>query len=115
MHYNEPGIFLSFEETEEELLKDLASLNLDLRRLVLQKKILLEHIVLERRDIQELDFNLEGLLIRLEHAIAFCATKKVRATTRCKLQGVSCGLPAPARIIPSAALRIRRDHQSFRF
>jgi circadian clock protein KaiC len=68
-HYNEPGIFMSFEETEDELYKDVASLNLDLRGLVSQRKILLEYVLLERRDIQESDFNLEGLLIRLEHAV----------------------------------------------
>ena len=51
--YNEPGVFMSFEETENELYKDVASLNLDLQGLVSQKKILLAHVVLERRDIQE--------------------------------------------------------------
>lgn len=75
--FNEPGIFMSFEETEEELFKDVASLNLDLQGLVSQKKILLEHVVLERRDIQETDFNLEGILVRLEHAIDSVGAKRV--------------------------------------
>ena len=75
--YNEPGVFMSFEETEDELYKDVASLNLDLQALVSQKKIVLEHVVLERRDIQETDFNLEGLLIRLEHAIDSIGAKRV--------------------------------------
>jgi circadian clock protein KaiC len=77
LHYNEPGIFMSFEETEDELYKDVASLNLDLRGLVSQRKILLEYVLLERRDIQESDFNLEGLLIRLEHAIDSIGAKRV--------------------------------------
>src|ERR1019366_7492338 len=78
LHYNEPGIFMSFEETEEELYKDVASLNLDLRGLVSQKKILLEYVLLERRDIQEKgEFNLEGLFIRLEHAIDSIGAKRV--------------------------------------
>ena len=76
-NYNEPGIFMSFEETEDELYKDVASLSLDLQGLVSQKKILLEHVLLERRDIQELDFNLEGILIRLEHAIDAIGAKRV--------------------------------------
>ena len=76
-NYNEPGIFMSFEETEDELYKDVASLSLDLQGLVSQKKILLEHVLLERRDIQELDFNLEGMLIRLEHAIDAIGAKRV--------------------------------------
>ena len=76
-NYNEPGIFMSFEETEDELFNDVASLSLDLQGLVSQKKILLEHVLLGRRDIQELDFNLEGLFIRLEHAIDAIGAKRV--------------------------------------
>ena len=76
-NYNESGIFLTFEETDDELYKDVASLNLDLEGLVLQKKIHLEHVLLEHKDIQELDFNLEGLLIRLEHAINAIGAKRV--------------------------------------
>jgi circadian clock protein KaiC len=78
IHYNEAGIFMSFEETEDELYKDVASLNLDLQGLVSRKKILLEYVLLERRDIQEKgDFNLEGLFIRLEHAIDSIGAKRV--------------------------------------
>ena len=78
IHYNEPGVFMSFEETEDELYQDVASLNLDLHGLVSQKKIHLEHIVLGRRDIQEKgEFNLEGLFIRLELAIDSIGAKRV--------------------------------------
>ena len=78
IHYNEPGVFMSFEETEDELYKDVASLNLDLQGLVSRKKILLEYVLLERRDIQEKgDFNLEGLFVRLEHAIDSIGAKRV--------------------------------------
>ncbi len=77
-NYNEPGIFLSFEETEDELYKNVASLNLDLHGLVSQKKIVLEHVLLERRDMQEKgEFNLEGLFIRLELAIDSIGAKRV--------------------------------------
>jgi circadian clock protein KaiC len=75
--YNEPGVFMSFEETEDELYKDVASLNLDLHGLVQQKKIQLEYVLLERKDIQEATFNLEGLLVRLEHAIDSMGAKRV--------------------------------------
>ncbi len=77
VNYNEPGILMSFEETATELYADVASLNLDLPGLVARKKILLEFVLLERRDIQESDFNLEGLLIRLEHAIDSVGAKRV--------------------------------------
>ncbi len=77
IHYNEPGVFISFEETEDELCQDVASLSLDLQRLVSHKKIRLEHILLERGDIQEINFNLEGLFIRLENAIDAIDAKRV--------------------------------------
>jgi circadian clock protein KaiC len=75
--FNEPGILLSFEETKDEIFKDVASLNMDLQGLVLSKKILLEHVILEHKDIQEADFNLEGLLVRLEYAIDSIGAKRV--------------------------------------
>jgi circadian clock protein KaiC len=75
--YNEPGILMSFEETEDELYKDVASLNMDLPRLVSRKKIVLDHVILERKDIQETDFNLEGIFVRLEDAIDSIGAKRV--------------------------------------
>jgi circadian clock protein KaiC len=78
INYNEPGIFMSFEETEDELYKNVASLNLDLQGLVSQKKILLDYVLLERRDIQEKgEFNLEGLFVRLDLAIDSIGAKRV--------------------------------------
>jgi circadian clock protein KaiC len=50
---------------------------LDLQGFVSRKKILLEHIILERKDVQESDFNLEGILVRLEHAIDSIGAKRV--------------------------------------
>jgi circadian clock protein KaiC len=75
--YNEPGVFMSFEETEEELHRDVASLNLNLASLVSQRKIVLEHVVFERRDILDPALNLEGILVRLEHAIDSVGAKRV--------------------------------------
>ncbi len=75
--FKEPGVFMSFEETEDDLYTDVASLNLDLQGLVSRKKILMEHVLLERKDIQETDFNLEGLFVRLEHAIDSIGAKRV--------------------------------------
>jgi len=75
--FNEPGILMSFEETEDELYKDVASLNMDLPALVSRKKIVLEHVILDRKDIQETDFNLEGIFVRLEEAIDSIGAKRV--------------------------------------
>ena len=76
-NYKQPGVFLTFEETPDEIYKDVASLSLDLKGFVLQKKIFIEHVLLEHKDIQELDFNLEGLFIRLEYAIDAVGAKRV--------------------------------------
>ena len=75
--FNEPGVFMSFEETQDELYKDVASLNLDLKGLVSQKKIHLEHVILERADVLDANFNLEGILVRLEQAIDSTGAKRV--------------------------------------
>src|SRR5450432_3763167 len=77
VEYKERGVFMSFEETEEELYKDVASLNLDLRGLVSQKKVMLEYVLLERRDVQESEFNLEAILVRLDHAIDLIGATRV--------------------------------------
>ncbi|MEO5656398.1 MAG: circadian clock protein KaiC [Nitrospiria bacterium] len=77
LHYNEPGIFVSFDETEAELYQDAASIDLDLQGLVSKKNIRLEYVLLERRDIQEKDFNIEGLFVRLKHAFETIGAKRV--------------------------------------
>jgi len=75
--YDEPGIFISFEETEDELYRDVSSLNLDLRSLVSQKKIAIHYVPLERRDIQGPNFNLEGLFVLLDQTIHSIGAKRV--------------------------------------
>jgi circadian clock protein KaiC len=90
VNYKERGVFMSFEETEEELYKDVASLNLDLRGLVSQKKIVLEYVLLERRDVQESEFNLEGILVRLDHAIdSIGATRVVLDSVESLFSGIT--------------------------
>ena len=78
LQYKEPGVFMSFEETEDEIYQDVASLNLDLRTLVSKQAIRFEHVVMDRTEIQEKgEFNLEGLFIRLELAIESIGAKRV--------------------------------------
>jgi circadian clock protein KaiC len=68
--FGEPGIFVSFEEDAEELAQNFASLGHDLNRLVAQRKLAIDFILLQRSEVGESgDYNLEGLFIRLEHAI----------------------------------------------
>lgn len=76
--YNEPGVFMTFEETEAEIYRDLASLDMDLQGLVAKKKIHVQYVALERRDFHENgEYNLEGLFVLLEHAINAVGAKRV--------------------------------------
>jgi circadian clock protein KaiC len=69
---------MSFEETEDEIYQDVASLNMDFQSLVSKNEIRFEYVLLERNDIHEKgEFNLEGLFIRLELAIDSIHAKRV--------------------------------------
>src|SRR5947209_2819095 len=76
--FNEPGIFMAFEETAEELTQNVASLGFDLEELVEQGKLSLDHVHVERSEIEETgEFDLEGLFIRLGFAIDSIGAKRV--------------------------------------
>ena len=76
--YNEPGVFISFEETEKELTANVASLGFDLDKLVAQKKIWLEHIKIERGEIEDDgEYDLKGLFVRIHLAIESINAKRI--------------------------------------
>ena len=91
--YNEPGVFISFEETEKELTSNVASLGFDLDSLIKSKKIWLEHIHVERSEIKQSgEFDLEGLFIRIHHAIESIGAKRVVLDT---VESLFSELPSP--------------------
>jgi circadian clock protein KaiC len=99
--YNEPGVFISFEETEKELTANVASLGFDLDRLVKRKKILLEYIHVERGEIEQGgEYDFEGLFVRIHHAIESIGAKRVVLDT---IESLFSGLPNP--LILRAELR----------
>jgi circadian clock protein KaiC len=76
--YNEPGVFMAFEETPEELAQNVSSLGFDLQKLVQQKKLSLDYVRIERNEISETgDYDLEALFIRLNAAIQSVGAKRV--------------------------------------
>ena len=76
--FGEAGAFIAFEETGEELAQNVRSLGFDLDRLVEQKKLAIDFVRVERSEIEETgDYDLEGLLIRLGHAIDTIGAKRV--------------------------------------
>ncbi len=78
VEFGQPGVFMAFEENTEELAKNFASLGHDLKALVAQKKLVLDYVRIERSEIEETgEYNLEGLFIRLGHAIDSIGAKRV--------------------------------------
>jgi len=76
--FGEPGVFMAFEETEPELVTNVASLGFDVDSLVARKKLFLDHVRVERSEIEETgEYDLEGLFIRLGHAIDSVGAKRV--------------------------------------
>ena len=78
LEFGEPGVFLSFEETPEELVANAHSLGFDLQRLSARRRLLLDYVHLERNELIESgEYDLEGLFVRLNHAIDTIGAKRV--------------------------------------
>jgi len=78
VQYNEPGVFVSFEENPTELAENFASMGYDLHDLVARKKVVLEHIAVERSQIEETgEYDLEALFIRLDYARKSIGAKRM--------------------------------------
>jgi circadian clock protein KaiC len=78
MEYNEPGVFMAFEETAPELTQNVRSLGFDLDELAKEKKLVIDYVRIERSEIDETgDYDLEGLFIRLNAAIDAIGAKRV--------------------------------------
>jgi circadian clock protein KaiC len=75
--FGDPGVFISFEETAEELARNVASCGIDLMRHVKSKKVFVDYIQLDPRSETTGDYDLEGLFIRLRHAIDSVKAKRI--------------------------------------
>lgn len=76
--YNEPGVFMSFEEPSDDLTLNVKSLGFDLEKLKKSKKLIVDHVRVERSEIEEAgEYDLDGLFIRLGHAIDSIKAKRV--------------------------------------
>src|ERR1700729_4179032 len=76
--FNEPGVFMAFEETAPELAQNVRSLGFDLDDLARKKKLTVDYVRIERSEIDETgDYDLEGLFIRLNAAIDAVGAKRV--------------------------------------
>ena len=78
VQFGEPGVFLAFEETAEELTQNVRSLGFDLDDLIARKKLEVDYIHVERSEIEETgEFDLEGLFVRLGFAIDSIGARRV--------------------------------------
>src|SRR6476660_2068284 len=76
--YGEPGVSMDFEETAEKLTANVASLGFDMRALTKRKMLSVDHVRIDRSEIAETgEYNLEGLFIRLAHAVKAIKAKRV--------------------------------------
>ncbi|RZJ56194.1 MAG: circadian clock protein KaiC [Flavobacterium sp.] len=76
--YKEPGVFMSFEEPSDDLTLNVKSLGFDLEKLKADKKLVVDHVRVERSEIEEAgEYDLDGLFIRLGHAIDSIKAKRV--------------------------------------
>ena len=103
--FNEPGVFMMFEESAAELTANVRSLGFDLDELVTKKLIVLDHVHIERSEIEVTgEYDLEGLFIRLGHAIDTIGAKRVVLDT---VEALFAGLPNHA-ILRSELRRLFR-------
>ncbi|MFA6289220.1 MAG: circadian clock protein KaiC [Opitutaceae bacterium] len=103
--FDEPGVFMAFEETEKELKANVASLGFDLEGLVRRKKIVIDYVHIERSEVQQSgEYDLEGLFVRLGHAIDSVGAKRVVLDT---LEVLFASLPNEA-ILRSELRRLFR-------
>src|SRR3954465_3594 len=78
LDHGEPGVFLAFEESESELARNVRSLGFDLDALVADKKLVVDHVKVERSEMEENgEYDLSGLFIRLGYAIDSIGAKRV--------------------------------------
>ncbi|MDD5249314.1 MAG: circadian clock protein KaiC [Rhodocyclaceae bacterium] len=89
--FGEPGVFMMFEENPQELAANARSLGFDLDELTAQKKLILDHVAIERSEIEETgEYDLEGLFIRLGYAIDSIGAKRMVLDT---VEALFAGLP----------------------
>jgi circadian clock protein KaiC len=76
--YDEPGVFVTFEETETDLAENFASMGFDLPALIDSGKLAMDHVRVERSEIEENgEYNLDGLFVRLNLAIQTVGARRV--------------------------------------
>lgn len=92
--FGEPGVFMAFEETAGDLVKNVASLGYDLEEMMRRKQLDIDYVRIERSEIEETgEYDLEGLFVRLNAMIEAVGAKRVVLDT---IEALFAGLPNEA-------------------
>lgn len=82
LKFGEPGVIMTFEETAEELAQNVRSLGFDVDDLVVQKKLAIDYVHVDRSEIEETgEYDLEALFVRIEHAVASVGARRLMLDT----------------------------------
>lgn len=78
VQFDEPGVFIAFEERPDDLIQNVGSLNYNVSKLIDEKMLIVDHIHIDRNEIEEAgDYDLEGLFIRIGFAIDSIGARRV--------------------------------------
>jgi circadian clock protein KaiC len=68
--FGEPGVFIAFEESAQELATNMSSMDIDLQRLCAENKLAIDWVHLEGGEVPKTgDFNLQALFVRIQSAL----------------------------------------------
>jgi circadian clock protein KaiC len=77
-HFNEPGVLMTFEETADDMARNVRSLGFQVEKLIARRKLFIDYVRVEPAEIHETgEFDLEGLFLRLQHAVDSVRAKRV--------------------------------------
>ena len=103
--FGEPGVFVGFEETAEDLAKNVASLGFDVGSLIRRRQLAIDYVHIERSEIEETgEYDLEGLFVRLGAMVDRVGAKRVVVDS---VEALFAGLPNEA-ILRSELRRLFR-------
>ncbi len=92
--YDEPGVFISFEETIPDLILNAASLGFNVEKLVKEKRLFFDHIQITRSEVAATgEYDLDGLFIRIADAVQRVGAKRIVLDT---IEALFGELPNPA-------------------
>ena len=76
--FNERGVFVAFEEKAEELATNVAAMGFDLQRLAADNMLRFDYVHIDKSEIAETgEYDLDGLFVRLGHAIDSIGAKRI--------------------------------------